>query len=335
MHGVPLSLLIGYLLGSIPPGYLFGRVVKGIDIRTAGNRGTGATNTYNLVGPAYGVMAALFDIAKGSLAYLLAVRWLGVAPDLSIIAGLAAVIGHIFPFTLGFRGGKGMATLLGLVATVLIYGQSWYALILTVSGFIYILHISSRFRWEWSARKLLKLCALVIPLGFLNAPGLVTAFVTYALAALVLLEIVRLANHAANRWYLRHSSFAKVKETSRLSGYTLFLISAVVVLLWFPRDIAAMALTFFVLADTAGPIGGAMFPHGEITHGKNVGGAMLIFAACFLAGLFLRSLAGLDISVSFIAFGALAVVVLDAFSFLVDDNLLIPVGSALAMRLLR
>lgn len=335
MEGLALSLLIGYLLGSVPPGYLLGRIVKGIDIRTAGNRGTGATNTYHLVGPVYGVLAALFDIAKGALAYLLAVRWLGMAPDLSIVAGLAAVIGHIFPFTLGFRGGKGMATLLGLMAAALVHGQSWYVLALTVAGFIYILRISSRVHWEWSARKLLKLSALALPLGFLYAPGPVTALVTYALTALVLLEIVRFANSAANRWYLRHSSFAKAKEISRLSGYTLFLISAVVVLLWFPRDIAVLALVFFVLADTAGPIGGAMLPRGEITHGKNFGGAMLIFAVCFLAGLFLRSLGGVDVSPAFIAYGALAVVVLDVFSFLVDDNLLIPIGSALAMRLMQ
>jgi glycerol-3-phosphate acyltransferase PlsY len=332
MEGLLFSIAIGYLLGSLSPGYFLGRFVKGKDIRTLGNKNTGATNTYREVGPAYGVIAGLFDIFKSAAVYWLALTRFGLGPDRAILAGLGAVFGHIFPFYLGFRGGRGTATLVGLSAIALIYTRSPYVLALVLGTFIYAIRISSHVQWRVSARKLLKLGALVIPLGFLYEPQLVRMFVFYGLSVFAVFEVVRAFSVRMNRWYLRRKSFAKKKETVRLTGYTLFFISAYVLLNYFPANIAVLALTFFVVADTVGPLGGQLLLRRELMRGKTVGGAVMIFASCLLAGIFLSTIAAITLPLNVILWGAVSVAVLDLFSFAIDDNLLIPIGSALVMR---
>ena len=108
-----VTLIISYLLGSIPVGYLLVSAKTGGDIRQSGSGGTGATNVSRSVGTGGGVLTLILDALKGSFAVIIAkilltgvenwAWWLGVA-------GLVAVLGHIFPIWLGFRGGKGVAT---------------------------------------------------------------------------------------------------------------------------------------------------------------------------------------------------------------------------------
>ena len=107
------SLLLGYLLGSIPSGWLAGRWLKGIDLREIGSGSTGATNVLRHVGkgPALGVF--LIDVGKGAAAVLIA-RALGLGDWIQVLAGLTALAGHIWPVWLGFKGGKAVATGLGL-----------------------------------------------------------------------------------------------------------------------------------------------------------------------------------------------------------------------------
>ena len=114
-----LLLAIGYLLGAMPNGYLAGRWLKGIDLRECGSGSTGATNVLRNVGkgPALGVF--LLDVGKGALAVLLA-RSFGLNDWLQVLAGLAALAGHIWPVWLGWKGGKAVATGLGLFL-----GLSW------------------------------------------------------------------------------------------------------------------------------------------------------------------------------------------------------------------
>jgi acyl phosphate:glycerol-3-phosphate acyltransferase len=112
-----LILIIAYLLGSIPFGYLIVRAKKGADVRESGSGGTGATNVSRRAGKLAGVVTLLLDAMKGALAVLLA-RWL-LTDDFGInwwVAAVAvlAVLGHCFPIWLGFRGGKGVATGVGV-----------------------------------------------------------------------------------------------------------------------------------------------------------------------------------------------------------------------------
>ena len=123
---IVIAILIGYLLGSIPSAYLAGRLKKGIDIREVGSRNMGAMNVFYQVGPMEAVLVTLVDLGKGVGAILL-VRWLSGSPLISSfdlltgIAGTAAVLGHIFPVFLKFRGGKGAATAIG----ILIFLMPW------------------------------------------------------------------------------------------------------------------------------------------------------------------------------------------------------------------
>jgi glycerol-3-phosphate acyltransferase PlsY len=112
-----LVLVAAYLLGSIPFGYLIVRAKKGADVRETGSGGTGATNVTRRAGKLAGVVTLLLDALKGAIAVGLA-RWVA-APDFGVnwwvaAAAIFAVLGHIFPVWLRFRGGKGVATGVGI-----------------------------------------------------------------------------------------------------------------------------------------------------------------------------------------------------------------------------
>jgi glycerol-3-phosphate acyltransferase PlsY len=112
-----LYLAAAYLMGSLPTGYLAGRWLKGMDIRTAGSGNTGATNVFRLLGPKAGIAVLLIDMAKGCLA----VTWLAGAFGLSragwhpLAGALAVVLGHNYTCFLRFKGGKGVATSAGVL----------------------------------------------------------------------------------------------------------------------------------------------------------------------------------------------------------------------------
>lgn len=120
-----LAIVVAYLLGSIPFGYLIVRARQGADVRGSGSGGTGATNVSRQAGKAAGVLTLLLDALKGAAAVLVT-RWIldvplfdGSAASLQaswVIAGaaVAVIVGHCFPVWLGFRGGKGVATGLGV-----------------------------------------------------------------------------------------------------------------------------------------------------------------------------------------------------------------------------
>jgi len=112
-----LVVIIAYLIGSIPFGYLIVRRKVGADIRETGSGGMGATNVSRRAGKAAGVFTLLLDALKGSVAVLVARVFLG--PSLNAewwiaAAAIATIAGHIFPVWLGFRGGKGVATGVGV-----------------------------------------------------------------------------------------------------------------------------------------------------------------------------------------------------------------------------
>jgi acyl phosphate:glycerol-3-phosphate acyltransferase len=116
-----LLIVLAYLIGSIPSSVWVGRYFFDIDIREYGSGNAGATNTYRVLGPKWGTIVMIADMLKGIAAVKLAL----LLPDyidsetrlqtLQIGLGLAAVVGHIFPIWADFRGGKGVATLFGIV----------------------------------------------------------------------------------------------------------------------------------------------------------------------------------------------------------------------------
>ncbi len=103
---------VGYLLGSVQPGLLIGRIWRGVDVREYGSGKTGFTNTLRTVGIAPALLVVTLDIAKGAVPVLLG-RLVFDDPLAASLGGLGSVIGHIFPLLAGFRGGRGVATSFG------------------------------------------------------------------------------------------------------------------------------------------------------------------------------------------------------------------------------
>lgn len=118
MINIVTAVISGYVLGSIPSAYLVARLRKGIDIREVGSKNMGAMNVYYQVGVAEAALVLLVDVGKGIGAILLA-RWLDVSLTFQLLVGLAAVVGHVFPIFLKFRGGKGGATTLGILLFIM------------------------------------------------------------------------------------------------------------------------------------------------------------------------------------------------------------------------
>ena len=109
-------IALGYLLGSIPSGYIVG-TLAGIDVRSAGSGNIGATNVARIVGNRLGVLTLLADTAKGYVPVFIALR-IGLGPTAIALVAIAAFLGHLYPLFLRFQGGKGVATAFGaLLAT--------------------------------------------------------------------------------------------------------------------------------------------------------------------------------------------------------------------------
>ena len=109
--------MVSYLLGSIPFGYLIVSATTGADVRQSGSGGTGATNVTRRAGKAAGVLTLILDALKGAAAVIIAQTLLSGIDNAAWwigMAGIVAMLGHIFPIWLGFRGGKGVATGVGV-----------------------------------------------------------------------------------------------------------------------------------------------------------------------------------------------------------------------------
>ena len=113
-----LVSLTGYLIGCIHPSYLLAKYVKGIDIREHGTNNTGASNATIVLGWKYGIITGAIDIFKGLVAVVLASHVISSGTHAAYLAGFFAIIGHMYPFYLGFRGGKGLATVIGFFGGV-------------------------------------------------------------------------------------------------------------------------------------------------------------------------------------------------------------------------
>ena len=111
-----LGMIISYVLGSIPSAYIMGRLYKGIDIRQHGSGNVGATNVFRVLGKGPGIVVLVADILKGLLAVVVVGRLLNLTELLVLILlSLSVVAGHNWPLFLKFKGGKGIATSLGVL----------------------------------------------------------------------------------------------------------------------------------------------------------------------------------------------------------------------------
>jgi acyl phosphate:glycerol-3-phosphate acyltransferase len=142
-----LSILVSYLIGSIPTAYIFGRWLKGIDIRQHGSGNVGATNAIRILGKGPGTVVLLIDILKGALVTSVVADLFGMTDPLArVLLGFVVVCGHNWTVFLNFKGGKGIATsfgvLIGLtiaiasIRPVVLYTLLTWILTFVLSGYV-------------------------------------------------------------------------------------------------------------------------------------------------------------------------------------------------------
>ena len=178
-----LLLVLAYLLGSIPFGLLLAKLFGGSDLRKSGSGNIGATNVARVVGPAAGILTLLLDAAKGALAVWLVGRLSGQSATLIMLAGVVALLGHCFPVWLKFKGGKGVATALGvflMLAPLAALGAALFFLLVVLL-------------WRYvSLGSVSAAAAMPLLVYFLWAPGhappLVVIFGTLFVSALVIFK---------------------------------------------------------------------------------------------------------------------------------------------------
>lgn len=150
-----LSALISYLAGSVPCSLLLARFAKGIDLRQHGSKNVGATNVARTLGWGWGSLALLLDALKGLLPTLLVPQLIVMSPEAAphqtVLCGLAAVIGHTCPIWLKFKGGKGVATGLGVAAVL-----AWQATLIAFVVFAIVFAI----------RRIVSLASILAALAF-------------------------------------------------------------------------------------------------------------------------------------------------------------------------
>ena len=189
---VLLSAAIGYLLGSIPFGYLLVRRFRGSDVRTTGSGNIGATNVAR-TSPALGVATLILDALKGFVAVLMVLMLYPGSETLAFVAAFSAIFGHVFPVWLRFRGGKGVAV--GLGALVLLTPK---AILIAIGIFI---AVTAAFRWialaSISAAAALPLLAWLLGETH-RARGLVTGPLPQPLLWLIAGSALIITKHQSN-----------------------------------------------------------------------------------------------------------------------------------------
>ena len=192
--------LFGYLLGSVPTGIVLTRLFSRVDPRKMGSKNIGATNIYRTAGKTLGIFTLLGDMLKGALPIWMAIMWtqhdLWGIPDLWIgIVGLSPIVGHIFPIFLGFKGGKGVATALGIYLVI-------SPIAVLIEFFLFALIV-----WKWRIISLGSIvCATTIPilLAYFRSDSQAYFILSVVIAALILYRhqsnIARLLHGTENKW---------------------------------------------------------------------------------------------------------------------------------------
>jgi len=189
-----ILLLIGaYLLGSVPTGLLLAKAL-GVNIREAGSGNIGATNVYRTIGRKLGILTLVGDCLKGLIPVLIA-KWLDL-PDVWVAAiGLAALLGHVFTIFLGFKGGKGVATALGVFL-----GTSPLSVLVAIVVFALVLYI-------WRYVSLASIVAAALIPGIVRILGGKPEFILMSLA----IAAVVIFRHRENIARLKNGTESKFK----------------------------------------------------------------------------------------------------------------------------
>lgn len=382
-----LAISIGYLLGSVSPAYILGRLLCRIDIREHGTKNAGTRNVKKVLGIWPAIVCGIYDFFKGLLAMLIA--WKLGAPEIVIFtAGYAAILGHILPFYLGFRGGEGQATTLGIFLFIIIKSilNHWFPFeifipILILALFLFIVSPAEivgaislpafillfltrtqlnattifiaillvqmwivtlynvkkfgffKFSPEISKelkfwRTFLRPLAVVFPLLYLFMDRrFMLIFIGSISLAFLLLDIIRLLSRKTNIVLFKTFLF-KQKEVQTFSSMTLFLVANFLSILFFPKEIAILALVFLIFGDVSAKVIGMLYGKVHIFK-KTLEGSIAYFLTAMIFGLVLQPY--LDINLSILIVGALTAAIVELIPWGIDDNISVALISGAVM----
>lgn len=186
--------LFGYLLGSVPTGLILAKLFSKVDPRKTGSQNIGATNIFRTAGKTLGIFTLLGDLLKGAIPIVIAIQW-GESDFWIALSGLTPFLGHVFPIFLGFKGGKGVATALGV-----------YLMISPLAVLIEFL-IFAGIVWKWRYISLGSIaCGTTIPIliAFFRSDSQAYFVVSLIMAGLILYRhqsnISRLLQGTENKW---------------------------------------------------------------------------------------------------------------------------------------
>jgi glycerol-3-phosphate acyltransferase PlsY len=193
--------LLGYLLGSIPTGLLLTRLFSRVDPRKKGSKNIGATNIFRTAGKTLGILTLIGDMLKGMIPIVIAMKW-GLTDQWGLsghawiaIVGMGPILGHIFPIFLGFKGGKGVATALGVYLPI------------SVTSVLIECFIFMGIVWKWRYISLGSItCATTIPIliAYFRSDSQAYFIMSVIMAALILYRhqsnISRLLQGMENKW---------------------------------------------------------------------------------------------------------------------------------------
>lgn len=322
-----LILLTAYLVGSLSPAYFFAWL-KGVDLRRRGTKSLGATNVLLSLGKLYALVVALFDVGKGVLAVYLA-YYFGFGEIFYYLAGALAVLGHIFPFYLRFRGGKGVATSIGFIIALLSFDlplKKWIILFLFLFSIIMTFYRIRKHKKINLNRKIYRCLAFVFPLAytFISKENMLW-FTAIVLFLLLIFDLGRILSDKLNKTAFKSlRTLMKSKERRNLSTSSYLLISFLLSVLLFDKYIAILAMFLTVLGDGVAEIYGICYGRRRIIGKKTVEGSLACFVHSVFLGVVLLQFYSYAYSAIFI--GALATTIIELISLRIDDNLTMPLG---------
>ena len=392
-----LPVLIGYLLGSFLPAYFLPLWTRKVDIRTMGDGNPGTINTKNTMGPALGLLVALYDVSKGLVAMLIAWGWFKAPTFIVMLAGFAAILGHKYPFYLHFKGGRGIAATVGIfvyllgktsvdamsteeLALALAFLLTYAALIMAAThdgdflattllptvGAILAFYVHSYSEltlvllliamiayesiknlrrdmfvlapdrptlWRIFARSL---AILVVILGLFISRQTILIVAGSALAALLVLELLRVVipglERALHRHILGNVMFLREEERGRMSSLTVFLFGLFLPLAFLPQGVAYASLAFLSVGGMMARIVDLNFGKTPLpsTKGSTVQGSTAFLAASLIIAYFFWISHTLPLPVGLV--GACAATLAQLTSRWANDNLSVPLVSGAVMQ---
>ena len=182
---IVLTTLLGYLLGSISPGLIVGRLIGGRDIREYGSGKTGFTNSLRALGVRWALLVVVLDVSKGAAPVLIG-RFVFDEPMAAALGGVAAVIGHTFPVFAGFRGGRGVATAFGAFIAV--------SPIAALACLAFALVVLAVFRYASVMSIVGVFAGFVVLVGLVLADRAAQPYLLFAVLTMLAVEL----NHIAN-----------------------------------------------------------------------------------------------------------------------------------------